>query len=193
MPQQDGLADAAALKAAQRRRVRAARAARTPDVLLHASAALTEAVLALPELDRCARVALTMATATEPPTDGILTALLARGTTVLAPCIEPAGRMGWVAVDASTDWTVNAHGIREPVGPRGPLDADLVLVPALAVTRDGRRLGQGGGYFDRALADSEAATVALVFDDEVLDDLPSEPHDRAVDVIVTPTRTLRVS
>ena len=70
-------------------------------------------------------------------------------------------------------------GLLEPVGPRlGPTAigaADVVVVPALAVARDGVRLGRGGGYYDRALryARPDAVLVALVFDDELVDELPA--------------------
>jgi 5-formyltetrahydrofolate cyclo-ligase len=84
-------------------------------------------------------------------------------------------------------------GLLEPVGPRlGPTaigTADVIVVPALAVARDGVRLGRGGGYYDRALrhARRDAVVVALVFDDELLDALPSEPHDHRVHAVVTPS------
>jgi 5-formyltetrahydrofolate cyclo-ligase len=84
-------------------------------------------------------------------------------------------------------------GLLEPVGPRlGPTAigaADVVVVPALAVARDGVRLGRGGGYYDRALRHVRpgAALVAAVFDDELLDALPAEPHDRLVTAVVTPS------
>ena len=76
------------------------------------------------------------------------------------------------------------HGLLEPIGPRlGPTaigTADVVVVPALAVARDGIRLGRGGGYYDRALQHvrPDAVLVALVFDDEFVDELPTEPHDQ---------------
>jgi 5-formyltetrahydrofolate cyclo-ligase len=89
--------------------------------------------------------------------------------------------------------------LAEPAGRRlGPdaiARADVLVVPALAVDRAGRRLGQGGGSFDRALARArpDALVVALVHDDEVSSGpLPVEPHDRAVDVVVTPERVLAV-
>ena len=66
-----------------------------------------------------------------------------------------------------------------------------MLVPALAVDRHGRRLGQGGGSYDRALPRTSAPVVAVVFGDEVLDTLPAEPHDRSVDGVLTPDRGLR--
>lgn len=176
--------------------IRTTRAARGDEERAAAAAAITARVLALPELDRSARVALTIALPTEPATHGVVDALVARGVTILAPRVDPEGGMTWVAIDASTTWSVGPFGIAEPQGLGGPLDADVVLVPALAVTPSGARLGQGGGYFDRALAQARAAgraplTVAVVFDDEVLEDLPAEPHDERVAIIVTPVRTLR--
>lgn len=62
---------------------------------------------------------------------------------------------------------------------------DLVIVPGLAFTRTGQRLGQGGGWYDRFLADVECVTVGVCFAEQVLDDLPIEAHDVAVDVVVT--------
>ena len=103
---------------------------------------------------------------------------------------------------------------RDPAGPPGagddpsPPDAvlgcALVLVPALAVADDGSRLGRGGGSYDRVLTRLHVAragapprragpcTVAVVHDDEVLDRLPVEPHDRCVDAVLTPERGLRL-
>ena len=62
-------------------------------------------------------------------------------------------------------------------------------MPALAVARNGIRLGRGGGYYDRALQHARpgAVLVALVFDDEFVDELPTEPHDRRVTAVVTPS------
>ena len=74
--------------------------------------------------------------------------------------------------------------------------ADLILIPALAASEDGTRLGQGGGWYDRTLPHRapSAPIVAVVFDDEVLAGgrIPREPHDVPVDAIITPTRTLHV-
>ena len=85
----------------------------------------------------------------------------------------------------------------EPSGPRlGPeavASAGLVLVPALAVDRSGMRLGQGGGSYDRALARVPAGVplAVLLYDGELVDDVPSEPHDRPVTLVVLPSGAVR--
>ncbi|WP_314975785.1 5-formyltetrahydrofolate cyclo-ligase [Actinomyces bouchesdurhonensis] len=82
------------------------------------------------------------------------------------------------------------------LGPGALSNADLILVPALAAGLDGARLGQGGGWYDRALPHrrSTAPVVAVVFDDEVLPPgtIPLEPHDAHIDAIITPTRTIHM-
>lgn len=77
-----------------------------------------------------------------------------------------------------------------------PVDAsvpDLIVVPGLAFTEAGDRLGQGGGWYDRYLARvrPDCVIVAVCFDEQVIGSVPVEPHDVRVGVIVTPTRTIR--
>ena len=87
-------------------------------------------------------------------------------------------------------------GLLEPPEPwlssAAVADADMVLVPALAVDRKGVRLGRGGGYYDRSLAlcGPGARLVAVVRDDEVVDELPSEPHDVRMTHVLTPKHGL---
>jgi 5-formyltetrahydrofolate cyclo-ligase len=113
------------------------------------------------------------------------------GARVLLPVVPAEGReLGW-AVDTGR-LARGRFGIPEPLGPRlGPTaigTAEVVVVPALAVDRHGVRLGRGGGYYDRALAHArrDAVLVAVVFDDELVDELPAEPHDLRVTAVVTP-------
>lgn len=85
-------------------------------------------------------------------------------------------------------------GLREPPAPWLPPDAvgdaDVILVPALAVDRTGARLGRGAGFYDRTLrrAAPSADVVAVVRDDELLDALPAEPHDVTMTHVLTPGR-----
>jgi len=114
------------------------------------------------------------------------------GARVLLPVVPPDGReLAW-AVDTGR-LAPGRFGLQEPVGPRLGATAigtaDVVVVPALAVDRSGVRLGRGGGYYDRALVHVRpgARLVAVVFDDEFVDELPAEPHDRRVTAVVTPS------
>jgi 5-formyltetrahydrofolate cyclo-ligase len=114
------------------------------------------------------------------------------GTRVLLPVVPSEGReLAW-AVDTGR-LGPGRFGLLEPLGPRLGATAigtaDVVVVPALAVARDGVRLGRGGGYYDRALQHVRpgATLVAVVFDDELVDELPDEPHDLRVTAVVTPS------
>lgn len=64
----------------------------------------------------------------------------------------------------------------------------MIIVPALGVDRTGVRLGQGAGYYDRALLYApHRPRIALVYDNEVHDSLPADPHDQPVNTAVTPS------
>ena len=111
---------------------------------------------------------------------------------VLLPVIPSEGRiLEWAHYTGELEH--GRFGLSQPVGPRlGPTAiaaADAVVVPALAVDRFGIRLGRGGGYYDRALvhARPDAVLVTVVFDDERIDELPREDHDRPVGAVVTPS------
>jgi 5-formyltetrahydrofolate cyclo-ligase len=114
------------------------------------------------------------------------------GARVLLPVVPTEGRELVWAVDTGR-LGPGRFGLLEPLGPRLGATAigtaDVVIVPAVAVARDGIRLGRGGGYYDRALRHVRpgAALVAVVFDDEVVDELPDEPHDLRVTAVVTPS------
>lgn len=192
--------DGSVSKAEERSRIRGVRRGVSPEARGAAAAGLASRVETLchslnPEGPlACAAYA---STATEPPTEQIIAALHSAGATLLLPRIA-GDRLDWVRCTRETVMAPGPMGILEPVGPSvdaSALDSlDLWLVPALAVDASGLRLGQGGGYYDRALASVARHSaggpliVAVVFDDEVLDRVPAEPHDRHVDAVVTPTQ-----
>ena len=82
----------------------------------------------------------------------------------------------------------------EVLGAESLKEADLIIIPALAASADGTRLGQGGGWYDRALLHRSpgVAVASVIFDDEVLESgvIPTEAHDVPIDAIITPTHTI---
>jgi 5-formyltetrahydrofolate cyclo-ligase len=129
---------------------------------------------------------------TEPGHGRLPAAYTQLGARVLLPVVPDDGsELRW-AVDTGR-LGPGRFGLLEPMGPRlGPTAigaAEAVVVPALAVARTGGRLGRGGGYYDRALrhARPDAVLVAVVFDDELVDQLPAEAHDHPVSAVVTPS------
>lgn len=139
---------------------------------------------------------------TEPRTGALRALLAVSGVRVLLPVIRDDGLLDWA--DDSDDLSEDgvSKGIPEPTGePVGTGMAGLlaagcrvVLAPALGVDVHGNRIGKAGGYYDRLLAgldDVDAAVrplvVAVVHDDEVVDVVPAEAHDRPVDGVLTPS------
>lgn len=152
----------------------AARRALSPDALTAARRAVAAFVLeGLNPEERV--VAAYEPLRTEPGSQELLLALTASGRTVLVPQVLPDRDLTWVT------WPDH-----DSLGTEGIARADVVLVPALAVGRDGGRLGRGGGSYDRALARARGRTVALLHRGERVETVPTEPHDRPVDAVVTP-------
>ena len=175
---------AAADKATLRRALLARRRALSPEALDAAGRSLADAVLPLPA--GRGPVALHAAVGTEPPTAPLLAALA--GTEVLLPVLLDDGDLDWAPWHG--ELVPGRRGTLEPPGPRRGRDAvaacGVVVVPALAVDRRGTRLGRGGGAYDRALRRASGTVVALLHDGELVDELPAEPHDVAVDAAATP-------
>ena len=133
---------------------------------------------------------------TEPGSPEILDALSRQCDTVLLP-VARTGSGGehlpllWARYDPG-ELVAGPFGTREPAGDRLPASAvataGVVLVPALAVDRRGIRLGRGGGFYDRSLAlcGPDVRLVAVVRDDELLDELPGESHDMPMTHALTP-------
>ncbi len=127
----------------------------------------------------------------EPGSVAMLDVLVGAGVLVLLPVARDGQPMQWGAYEPG-GLVPAPFGLREPPPPwrePGAIGAaSVVLVPALAVDRHGNRLGRGAGFYDRALplADPAARLIAVVRDDELVEEIPAEPHDIAMTHALTP-------
>ncbi len=119
----------------------------------------------------------------EPDTDPLFARLAAEGKRLLLPRVND----GAIEVcDADGPMLASRIGVEEPQGPALPYDiVDFVIVPGLAFTPDGARLGYGGGFYDRFLPQLRAPNVGVCFAEQLLDELPVEPHDVRVQRVLS--------
>lgn len=173
-------------KAQWRRRLLAARRALPADVHTARAAALTAGAVRLAETcggPVCAYLPI----GSEPGSPALLEALAGAGHEVLLPVVPGApGPLDWARFAGVDALVAGPLGLRQPAGPRlgaaAVGRAGLVLVPALAADLGGARLGRGGGFYDRTLGLTAPGTplVVLLNDDELVTELPAEPHDQRV-------------
>ena len=120
------------------------------------------------------------------------------GWTLALPSVEGAeGQMVFRRWDRARPLVRDAIGLNAPSPDQAVVIPDMVVVPLLAFDRDGRRLGQGGGYYDRALAALRAEgavfVLGLAYSGQEMADLPHEPHDQALDAILTEKEYIAVN
>jgi 5-formyltetrahydrofolate cyclo-ligase len=181
------------LKRDLRAKLITAREALRPAERAAAARALRDALLTLPEVGMAASVAAYVSIGAEPDTRSLVFALWKRGAYVLLPKLLPDGDLDWATYEGPDSLAPGRLGLLEPTAtPRG-VDAvraaDVVIVPALAVDRrTGVRLGRGGGSYDRVLArlGPGILSVAPVYDSELIDAVPRQPHDQRVRAAATP-------
>lgn len=95
------------------------------------------------------------------------------------------------AVENPSQLKAGAFGVMEPDPEKCPVadinDAEIIFVPGLAFTADGARLGRGRGFYDRLLASlsPQALRVGVCFASQIVDAIPSEPHDKEVDLVLS--------
>ena len=171
-----------------RARLKARRAGREYDPELASGLCVQLAELCL--ANGATKIAAYLAFGDEPDTELFIDWALENEIQVLLPISNHDGSLTWVLFNGETQ--AGIFGFQEPVGKTAELvGVDLIIVPALAVGRDGSRLGKGKGYYDRALSALEevAPVIAVVYDDELIDSVPTEDHDHPIDAVITPTRT----
>jgi 5-formyltetrahydrofolate cyclo-ligase len=125
----------------------------------------------------------------EVDTHDLIRSLLAEGRTVLVPIAERNGTLLWSRMLDLEEMSLSRFGILEPRPecrrPTRPPEDALVIVPGIAFTRDGYRIGYGGGYYDRFLATHPGTKIALAFEVQLAPSFERSPHDVPVDIVVT--------
>lgn len=167
-----------------------ARRALARDEAAAKSAAVRAALQALSEFQRAdAYLCYVASTDNEVDTKPLIEGLLAEGKTVLVPIANADRTLSWSLLWSLSELAAGRFGILEPVPVFGritqpPVHA-LVLVPGIAFSRKGHRIGYGGGYFDRFLQTHEGLKIGLAYDLQITDIIDPAPHDVPVDMVVT--------
>ena len=177
-----------------RQQVRSALASMTPEELRTSDDALFARFLALPQVKKAKTIFLFWGVrGREPDTGRLAEQLVSQGKRVALPCTLPQGQMEFRLFISRENLLAGPHGIMEP-DRRCPLvpaqAAELILVPALCCDKQGFRLGQGGGYYDRYLAQTRAVRIGVCHDFALLDAVPTQAHDARMDGVVTPKHTI---
>lgn len=186
-------------KRAMRDRVLRARDSLPPEIREQAGRAIVATLAARADFRAAETVLLSLSFRSEYDTRPLFEAALAAGKVVSAPRVNADSRMleAFVVTDPGRDVAPGFRGIPEPLPHCAAvaLDAiDWVLVPGVAFDTRGYRIGYGGGYYDRLLPllRDDAQRIAGAFELQVVEQVPSAPHDLAVDAIVTERRSMEV-
>ena len=150
-------------------------------------------ILRAPEIESATTIASYISYDFEPSTIEIHEAFLRSGKVLILPRIK-GDLLEWVKWDGDPANLVTKKKISEPIGePLSDLSQiQVVIVPALRIDQSGFRLGQGGGYYDRALIHLKAWKIGLVYAGELSSEvLPHEPHDVPLDAAATPSIVVR--
>ena len=189
-------ADLKRAKRAVRRRVLASRDEMPVAEREDRSARIAERVMSLPEVERASTVMAFWAFGSEPDTAPLIAALHALGVRVVLPKIVE-GDLQLRAFVPGDPVTMTSFGAGEPVEGEviDPSEIDVVVTPAVAFDRSGRRVGYGGGFYDRFLTKTrpDSIRVGIGFDVQLVDDdLPNGHFDLRVDAVVTDAEVVRI-
>ncbi len=182
----------AALRRELRERLRAMSAAGRQDE----SAQIRQHLLALPAWRDATTILAFVPTAGEPDIWPAVRATHAAGRAIYLPRFDPKTNayQPCRVMDLDQDLGVGPYGIREP-GTHCPAwngkALDLILVPGLGFDASGARLGRGKGYYDRLLAVGTGCKCGVAFEAQMIPELPMEPHDVRLDLVITPSGCLR--
>ena len=181
-------------KNALRMVMKSVRDALAADERAKASDQIRQRAIDLPELRSADGVFIYVSFRSEVQTHALIEDLLAAGKVVTVPHAGNGDQMEAHRIDKLSDLRPGRFGFPAPVNTKAYREPiDICIAPGLAFTERGDRLGYGQGHYDRFLAAHPLmTTVALAFEAQVTPELPTEVTDRAMDVIVTERRVIRV-
>lgn len=173
-------------KTEARAKARALWRSQSPETLRAMGARMCAALFGMPLWRQARTVLCYLPLPGEPDLDAVVSRALAEGKRLAAPRVVGDGCMEWPLLRREGEWTAGAYGIREPTGgelfdPAGADAGTLVLVPCLASDKTGVRLGRGGGYYDRFLAQYKGKRLLVCPRALVWDTLPHDPWDARFD------------
>lgn len=174
-------------KKQQRRMALDRRGALTAQQRQEASLSICERLKSLPEVQNARVIFSYAATAEEVSLAALHEWLWQQGKVLVFPVTGGAGVMHAVRAEQDTAWQAGRYGILEPVGETvAPQAIELVLTPCVAFDEYGRRLGHGGGYYDRYLPRCpQALRIAAAFEAQKLSEISTDSHDLPMDRVVT--------
>ena len=190
-------------KDAIRRQMRARRRALTPEEREHASKVICAKLInddlisvAVDQFDGGGAVAVYLATPDEIDLSDFIREMLDRGVKIVAPRWNGKNyELARLKSLAECDFRRGPMNILEPadVGIAEPSEVAAWIVPGLAFTIHGDRLGYGGGWYDRLMANAKGFKIGVAHDFQIVEDLPQEPHDIQLIRIVTEVRHIEVA
>ncbi len=178
-------------KATLRETLTARRKTLTPELIDARGLKIQSRLLATPYYQHAQTLALYAPIRGEVPTRDILVAAIADGKSVCYPLSHVHGRvLSFRRIRSELELEPGRLGVHEPTDAAELVSVeqiDLFVVPGLGFTRDGKRLGRGGGYYDATLrgAGDDARRVGLAFEEQLVDQMPFTPEDVEMDLVVT--------
>ena len=181
-------------KKALRETMRAMRKALPEEAQRRAGEAVCRRILAFAPYQKAACVMAYIACRGELDLAPAIKAILSSGKTLALPRCEAPGVMTARRITSLSQLVPGTFGLMEPAESAEivpPEEIGLILVPGTAFDRACNRLGQGGGYYDQFLKQTNAVRVGICHDMALLDQVPREEHDIPMDAVITPETMLR--
>ncbi|MCQ2485687.1 MAG: 5-formyltetrahydrofolate cyclo-ligase [Clostridia bacterium] len=150
-----------------------------------ASCAIAEKLINLQQFKECESLFIYVSTPKEPDTFHIINEALKSGKKVYVPKCGQNHTMKAIRIHSTDELQAGYMGISEPVGTEEADRIDIAVIPCICASTDGKRLGHGAGFYDRFLADCDAAKICLCFERLISDDIPMDKHDIYIDIVIT--------